>query len=167
MYLYIHMYIHTAKMQEAIHIFAKQDADGSGAIDVDELADATAEMETFTGVKANTQMIQEALHAGGGEIGFSTFVRLLGVDTGTSDSALEDQVERAYRAFQVMDVAGVGSLGPTELNAGLGLMGIDVGHDEMRIIFDEVDEDESGEIGFLEFCRISGIHGILQRLDDQ
>ena len=101
-------------------------------------------METFTGVAVDELAVQEALQMGEGEIDFETFVNIFGVDTGSSDTAFDDRVEIAFRAFQQIDAEGNGSIGPADLNRGLQLMGIDVGIEEMQRMFDEVDDDGSG-----------------------
>jgi len=152
------------KMQEAIKVFAKFDADGSGAIDGDEVVDAIEEMEKFTGVPVNEEKVRVALKMGHGELDFEMFVSVFGLDTGSSDTKMDDQVDRAFKAFQQIDSVGAGEIGPQELSAGLKLMGVDVELDEVQRMFEEVDEDGSGVIDFFEFCHVSGIHHISERL---
>ena len=103
-------------------------------------------METFTGVKVDEVAVREAMRMGDGEIDFETFVRIFGIDTGSSDTAFDDAVETAFRAFQKIDSEENGEVGPKDLNTGLQMMGIEVGADEMQRMFEEIDEDGSGII---------------------
>ena len=103
-------------------------------------------MQTFTGVVIDEIAVQEALRMGGGEIEFETFVRIFGLDTGSSDTAFDDRVEIAFRAFQQIDAEGKGSIGPADLNRGLQLMEIEIGLEEVQRMFKEVDEDDSGTL---------------------
>jgi Ca2+-binding EF-hand superfamily protein len=103
-------------------------------------------MENFTGVKVDELAVREAMRMGDGAIDFETFVRIFGIDTGSSDTAFDDRVEIAFRAFQQIDSEEKGEVGPADLNRGLQLMGIEVGVDEMQRMFDEVDEDGSGMV---------------------
>lgn len=153
-----------SKMQEAIKIFAKFDADGSGAIDGDEVARAIEEMQKFTGVPVRQEMLNASLRLGDGELDFAAFVKVFGLDTGSSDAALDDQVDLAFRSFRELDTVGAGEIGPQELIAGLNKMGVEVGLDEAQQMIDEVDEKGSGKIDFIEFCTVGGLHNISERL---
>jgi Ca2+-binding EF-hand superfamily protein len=153
-----------SKMQEAIKIFTKFDADGSGAIDGDEVAQAIEEMQKFTGVPVSQGKLNVSLRLGDGELDFEAFVNVFGLDTGSSDTALDDQVDLAFRAFREIDKVGAGEIGPQELSAGLMRMGVEVGLDEAQQMFDEVIEDGSGKMDFIEFCKVGGLHNISERL---
>jgi Ca2+-binding EF-hand superfamily protein len=152
------------KMQEAIKIFARFDADGSGAIDEDEAKDALAEMEKFTGVPVDYKMVQHALQIGGGELDFEMFVRIFGVDTGDDEAKIDDEVEKKYIAFQKIDLEQKGEIGIEDLKKGLNLLGIPLESDEVERMLREVLDDGSETIDFIKFCHINGQHNIPLRL---
>ena len=149
------------KMQEAINIFARFDEDGSGAIDADELKAALQEMEVFTGVPVDENIVREAVQQAGGDLNFEQFVKIFGIDAGSQDAAIEDELEKAFKVFENIDLDGHGKTGIKQICEGLRLMGVtEPSVEEMKGMFQDSAQRDPEMIDFLGFCHMCGIKDI-------
>ncbi|KIZ06761.1 Dynein light chain, flagellar outer arm [Monoraphidium neglectum] len=66
----------------------------------------------------------------------------------------EEELVLCRKAFQSFDKDGSGTIDVKELKAALSSMGQEMSDEELFVMIHDVDEDNSGEIEFSEFCKV-------------
>ncbi|GBF97533.1 hypothetical protein Rsub_10456 [Raphidocelis subcapitata] len=66
----------------------------------------------------------------------------------------EEELALCRKAFSTFDKDGSGTIDVKELSAALQSMGQVLSDDELFVLIHDVDEDNSGEIEFSEFCKV-------------
>mmetsp|Transcript_1076 Transcript_1076/g.2183 ORF Transcript_1076/g.2183 Transcript_1076/m.2183 type:complete len:233 (-) Transcript_1076:60-758(-) len=143
--------------REAFDVF---DADGSGDIDVKEIAEAMKALGAETSEDELKTLIAEVDTDGGGSIDFDEFCALMG-NLKKLDKKWEAllsfskaQVEEYRDAFNMFDKDGSGDIDLDELATLLQNLGVKPSEAELKTMISEIDADGSGSIEFEEFLQL-------------
>ena len=134
-----------AEIEQLWKAFSVFDADGSGAISVEELGSVMRSLGQSPNPTELRDLIKEVDLDRSGSIDFAEFQTLM-------ISRQGDQQSRLKLAFSVFDKDNSGRITADEMRSVMSQFGLsDAELDEM---VKEVDEDGDGSIGFEEFCKL-------------
>lgn len=136
-----------AEFKEAFNLF---DKDGSGAIDIDELAEVMKSLGQNPTRSELQAMIDEVDESGEGEIDFDEFLMMMA-------KALTKEVdskEEMMKCFKVFDKDGSGEIAREDLHHIIATMAEKLTEDEIKDFIDEADKDGDGSIDYEEFINM-------------
>jgi Ca2+-binding EF-hand superfamily protein len=135
-----------AEIEQLWKAFSVFDADGSGAISVEELGSVMRSLGQSPNPTELRDLIKEVDLDRSGSIDFAEFQTLM-------ISRQGDHQSRLKLAFSVFDKDNSGRITADEMRSVMSQFGLsDAELDEM---VKEVDEDGDGSIGFEEFCKLA------------
>lgn len=132
------------QIREAFNLF---DADGSGAIDAEEMALAMKGLG-FGDLPRNEvdRMVRGMRTNSSGLVEYAEFEKLI-----KSRMAQKDSPEEILKAFQLFDLDKKGKISFANLKEVAKLLGENPGDDVLQEMIAEADEDGDGEVSFEEF----------------
>lgn len=150
-------------------LFETYDADGSGELGAAEIVRI---IEDF-GIQPKTreeqdqikEVLQEVDEDGSGSLEFNEFqtliqrilVRLQRMERDKEMKVAQElgfstnQVREYHKGFDALDPDGTGQLNISAVRQVLRMLHMNISSDELRIVFEELDEDGSGFLEFIEF----------------
>lgn len=132
------------QIREAFNLF---DADGSGAIDAEEMALAMKGLGFGDLPRDEVERIIRAMHTNAnGLVEYSEFEKMI-----KSRMAQKDSPEEILKAFQLFDLDKKGKISFANLKEVAKLLGENPGDDVLQEMIAEADEDGDGEVSFEEF----------------
>ncbi|EAN91314.1 putative centrin-4 [Trypanosoma cruzi] len=135
------------QIREAFNLF---DADGSGAIDAEEMALAMKGLGFGDLPRDEVErMIRTMSTDSNGLIGYGEFERVV-----KSRMAQKDSPEEILKAFQLFDLDKKGKISFANLKEVAKLLGENPGDDVLQEMIAEADEDGDGEVSFDEFKNV-------------
>ncbi|HIK12170.1 MAG TPA: EF-hand domain-containing protein [Oscillatoriaceae cyanobacterium M33_DOE_052] len=137
--------ISEAEVQKLWEAFTVFDADGSGAISVEELGQVVRSLGQNPSDIELREMIKEVDVDASGTIDFEEFKALMVAQRG-------DRISRLKLAFSVFDEDGSGHITADEMKEVMGQFGLTEA--ELEEMLKEVDFDGDGSIDFEEFCKL-------------
>ncbi|WP_199247608.1 EF-hand domain-containing protein [[Phormidium] sp. ETS-05] len=137
--------ISEAEVQKLWEAFTVFDADGSGAISVEELGQVVRSLGQNPSDIELREMIKEVDVDASGTIDFEEFKALMVAQRG-------DRISRLKLAFSVFDEDGSGRITADEMKDVMGQFGLTEA--ELEEMLKEVDFDGDGSIDFEEFCKL-------------
>ncbi|GAB4289383.1 MAG: hypothetical protein Fur0025_23800 [Oscillatoriaceae cyanobacterium] len=137
--------ISEAEVQKLWEAFTVFDADGSGAISVEELGQVVRSLGQNPSDIELREMIKEVDVDASGTIDFEEFKALMVAQRG-------DRLSRLKLAFSVFDEDGSGHITAEEMKEVMGQFGLT--EPELEEMLKEVDFDGDGSIDFEEFCKL-------------
>jgi Ca2+-binding EF-hand superfamily protein len=156
--------------------FEKMDKDGSGELDVDELS---AAFESF-GIpleREEARRLVDKFSVSGTAVRYKDFIRAVAPNNFTAGDmvdAILDKLRRTLeqrlrssdnpagelkRAFADIDHNNSGTVSKIEFRDTMDSLGVEVGKEEVDIIFKRYDEDFNGAIDYDEFLKMVGYSG--------
>lgn len=79
----------------------------------------------------------------------------------------EEELALCRKAFGSFDKDGSGTIDASELKAALNSMGQNPSDEELFVLIHDVDEDNSGQIEFAEFCKVIIKHKVASSAKDR
>jgi len=135
------------QIKEAFNLF---DADGSGAIDVEEMSLAMKGLGFGELPREEVDKMLKSIDLNSnGLIEFREFERMMKAKMTTKDSP-----EEILKAFQLFDMDRTGKVSLDNLRQVARMLGESPGDDVLREMIDEADEDRDGQINFNEFKNV-------------
>ncbi|KPI84043.1 centrin putative Ca2 -binding EF-hand protein [Leptomonas seymouri] len=132
------------QIREAFNLF---DADGSGAIDAEEMALAMKGLGFGDLPRDEVERIIRSMNTdANGLVEYSEFESMI-----KSRMAQKDSPEEILKAFQLFDLDKKGKISFTNLKEVAKLLGENPGDDVLKEMIAEADEDGDGEVSFEEF----------------
>ncbi|KAG5479128.1 hypothetical protein LSCM1_02980 [Leishmania martiniquensis] len=132
------------QIREAFNLF---DADGSGAIDAEEMALAMKGLGFGDLPRDEVEHIIRSMHTNSnGLVEYSEFESMI-----KARMAPKDSPEEILKAFQLFDLDKKGKISFSNLKEVAKLLGENPGDDVLREMIAEADEDGDGEVSFEEF----------------
>jgi len=155
-----------------VEAFREFDADGSGTIDVHELANLFKSMGQGTNRNRLQEIIDKVDDRGMGEIGWSGFLKIMDILYPDMKQKYEqtyyvpakdfpeftrEDIDVFIQTFRECDIDGSGSIDVNELAEVFSRMGQGCSREKLQMIIDAVDDDGLGEIKFDGFLKIMKI----------
>lgn len=135
------------QIQEAFNLF---DADGSGAIDAEEMALAMKGLGFGDIPRDEVERIMRTMKTdANGLVEYDEFERMI-----KSRMAPKDSPEEILKAFQLFDLDKKGRITLANLKEVARLLGENPGDDVLQEMIAEADEDGDGEVTFDDFKNI-------------
>ncbi|KAJ9446150.1 Caltractin [Diplonema papillatum] len=135
------------QIKEAFNLF---DADGSGAIDAEEMALAMKGLGFGDQPREEIEkMIRSIDTDANGLIEYPEFEKMM-----KAKMAQKDSPEEIFKAFQLFDMDKTGKISFANLKEVAKLLGENPGDDVLQEMIAEADEDRDGEISFDEFKNV-------------
>ena len=135
------------QIKEAFNLF---DADGSGAIDAEEMALAMKGLGFGDQPREEIEkMIKSIDTDANGLIEYKEFEKMM-----KSKMAQKDSPEEILKAFQLFDLDKVGKITFNNLKEVAKLLGENPGDDVLQEMIAEADEDRDGAVSFEEFKNV-------------
>jgi Ca2+-binding EF-hand superfamily protein len=135
------------QIKEAFNLF---DADGSGAIDAEEMALAMKGLGFGDHSKEDIdKMVSNMDTDQNGLIEYPEFEKIM-----KSKMTEKDSPEEIMKAFQLFDMDKTGTISLTNLKAVAKMLGESPGDEVLQEMITEADEDGDGEISFHEFKHV-------------
>ncbi|EPY29231.1 centrin [Strigomonas culicis] len=132
------------QIREAFNLF---DADGSGAIDAEEMALAMKGLGFGDLPRDEVERIVKSMRTNAsGLVEYAEFERMI-----KSRMAQKDSPEEILKAFQLFDLDKRGKISFANLKEVAKLLGENPGDDVLQEMIAEADEDGDGEVSFEEF----------------
>ncbi|CAC9488447.1 Ca2+-binding EF-hand protein [Leishmania infantum JPCM5] len=132
------------QIREAFNLF---DADGSGAIDAEEMALAMKGLGFGDLSRDEVERIIRSMHTdSNGLVVYGEFEAMV-----KSRMAQKDSPEEILKAFQLFDLDKKGKISFANLKEVAKLLGENPGDDVLKEMIAEADEDGDGEVSFEEF----------------
>jgi Ca2+-binding EF-hand superfamily protein len=135
------------QIKEAFNLF---DADGSGAIDVDEMTLAMKGLGFGELPRDEVQRMVQTLDLNSnGLIEWPEFEKMM-----KQKMTAKDSNEEILKAFQLFDIDKKGKISLENLRAVAKMLGENPGDDVLREMIEEADEDRDGQISLAEFKNV-------------
>ncbi|CAD2218461.1 centrin [Angomonas deanei] len=132
------------QIREAFNLF---DADGSGAIDAEEMALAMKGLGFGDLPRDEVERIVKSMNTNAnGLVEYGEFEKMI-----KSRMAKKDSPEEILKAFQLFDLDKKGKISFANLKEVAKLLGENPGDDVLQEMIAEADEDGDGEVSFEEF----------------
>lgn len=156
-----------AEIKQAFEVF---DADGSGAIDADELKKAMEALGFQPSIDEIKGMIAEVSDDGDEEVSYPEFEEMMtklilgpaeedaGKDTKKKKKKKkelsETQKVEITQAFEAFDTDGSGNIDADELERAMKVLGLSASREEVEKMIADVDKSGDGEVGLPEFIEM-------------
>jgi Ca2+-binding EF-hand superfamily protein len=135
------------QIKEAFNLF---DADGSGAIDVDEMTLAMKGLGFGELPRDEVQRMVQTLDLNSnGLIEWPEFEKMM-----KQKMTAKDSNEEILKAFQLFDIDKKGKVSLENLRAVAKMLGENPGDDVLREMIEEADDDRDGQISLAEFKNV-------------
>jgi len=135
------------QIKEAFNLF---DADGSGAIDVDEMTLAMKGLGFGELPRDEVQRMVQTLDLNSnGLIEWPEFEKMM-----KQKMTAKDSNEEILKAFQLFDIDKTGKVSLENLRAVAKMLGENPGDDVLREMIEEADDDRDGQISLAEFKNV-------------
>ena len=132
-------------LAKAMEMFEKIDVDGSGELDNVELSQLCQYLgRDLSEAELESAMLEMDTN-GGGTISFDEFAAWF--------RALSDGDLLLREVFALVDIDGSGLLDQDQVHDVLDRLGLDISEEELDVIVQQIDEDESGEVEYDEIAQ--------------
>jgi len=135
------------QIREAFSLF---DADGSGAIDAEEMSLAMKGLGFGDQSRDEIERMMRSIDTdGSGLIEYNEFYQMMKAKMSTKDSP-----EEVIKAFQLFDIDKTGKINLANLREVARMLGENPGDDVLQEMIAEADDDRDGEISYDEFRNV-------------
>lgn len=137
--------------------FAKHDADNSGNINAEELADVLRALGYRPMRKVVREVLEEVDFEADAELDFEEFFYFMLIFR-QRDGFTKQELEEYKQVFEKHDDDGSGSINVHELGDMLRYLGYSIGADDLHLLVSQVDVNKDGSLDINEFLRLMRLH---------